>query len=240
MSDNVDTREIERFDALADHWWDPNGALKPLHDMNPVRLDYVDTRAGLDRKRVLDVGCGGGLLAEGMARRGADVLGIDLSAAALEAARAHARASELDIEYREISAEALAEDPTKRFDVVTCLELLEHVPDPAALVGACARLARPSGHVFFSTINRNPKAYLLAVVAAEYVLGWLPRGTHQWDRFVTPEDLARYAEAAGLAAPHFEGITYNPLQDVWSRSPDTSVNYLMSVTRPANSRVGNV
>jgi len=226
MSDNVDTREIERFDALADHWWDPNGALKPLHDMNPVRLDYVDTRAGLDRKRVLDVGCGGGLLAEGMARRGADVLGIDLSAAALEAARAHARASELDIEYREISAEALAEDPTKRFDVVTCLELLEHVPDPAALVGACARLAGPSGHVFFSTINRNPKAYLLAVVAAEYVLGWLPRGTHNYARFIKPSELDAWARPYGLALDALTGMHYDPLSQRWSLGAGVDVNYL--------------
>jgi 2-polyprenyl-6-hydroxyphenyl methylase/3-demethylubiquinone-9 3-methyltransferase len=224
---NVDSREIEHFDALASDWWDPNGPLKPLHDLNPLRLDYVDRRAGLASKRVLDVGCGGGLLAEAMAKRGADVLGIDLSEAALEAARAHAHESGVAIEYRPITAESLAAaTPVERFDVVTCLELLEHVPDPGVLIGACARLARPGGHVFFSTINRNPKAYLLAVVAAEYVLGWLPRGTHDYARFLKPSEIDTWARAHGLALADLTGMRYDPIGQRWSLGASVDVNYL--------------
>jgi 2-polyprenyl-6-hydroxyphenyl methylase / 3-demethylubiquinone-9 3-methyltransferase len=223
---NVDTSEIERFDALAAQWWDPNGALKPLHDMNPLRLDYVDARAQLAGKRVLDVGCGGGLLAEGMARRGAKVLGIDLSAAAIEAARAHASAGAVQIEYREVAIEALDASHERHFDVVTCLELLEHVPDPSSLIAGCARRVRPGGHLFFSTINRNPKAYLLAVVAAEYVLGWLPRGTHDYARFLKPSEIDAWARMQDLAIEDLSGMQYDPLTQRWSLSRNVDVNYL--------------
>ena len=234
MSDsNVDSREIDRFDALAARWWDPDGEMKPLHDMNPVRLDYIDTRAQLAGKRALDVGCGGGLLAEAMAERGAQVLGIDLATAALDVARAHAQHSGVAVEYREIAAEALAATDAARFDVVTCLELLEHVPDPGALVGACARLVRPGGHVFFSTINRNPKAWLLAVVAAEYVLGMLPRGTHDYARFLKPSEIDAWARAHGLELAALAGMHYDPLARRWSVGGNVDVNYLAHYRAPS-------
>jgi len=238
MSDqNVDTREIERFDALAAHWWYPDGELKPLHDMNPVRLDFIDERAQLAGKRVLDVGCGGGLLAEAMAARGARVLGIDLSAAALDVARAHAQQSGVVVEYRDVAAEALAATDAGRFDVVTCLELLEHVPDPAALVGACARLVRPGGNVFFSTINRNPKAWLLAVVAAEYVLGMLPRGTHDYARFLKPSEIDAWARAHRLDLVALAGMHYDPLARCWSVGGNVDVNYLAHYRAPFGDAV---
>jgi 2-polyprenyl-6-hydroxyphenyl methylase/3-demethylubiquinone-9 3-methyltransferase len=223
---NVDAREIERFGALAARWWDPNGEMRPLHDMNPARLDYVDARAQLAGKRVLDVGCGGGLLSEAMARRGAEVVGIDLSTSALDVARSHAQQSGVAVEYREAAAESVAATDARRFDVVTCLELLEHVPDPAALVGACARLVRPGGHVFFSTINRNPKAWLLAVVAAEYVLGMLPRGTHDYARFLRPSEVDAWARANGLELATLSGMHYDPLARRWSIGGNVDVNYL--------------
>jgi 2-polyprenyl-6-hydroxyphenyl methylase/3-demethylubiquinone-9 3-methyltransferase len=230
---NVDSREIGRFDALAERWWDPDGDMKPLHDMNPVRLDYIDTRAQLASKRVLDVGCGGGLLAEAMAARGAHVLGIDLATAALDVARAHAQQSGVAVEYREVAAEALAATDAGRFDVVTCLELLEHVPDAGALVGACARLVRPGGHVFFSTINRNPKAWLLAVVAAEYVLGLLPRGTHDYARFLKPSEIDAWARTHGLELAALAGMHYDPLARRWSVSGNVDVNYLAHYRAPS-------
>jgi 2-polyprenyl-6-hydroxyphenyl methylase/3-demethylubiquinone-9 3-methyltransferase len=234
MSDpNVDIREIGRFDALAARWWDPDGEMKPLHDMNPVRLDYIDARAQLAGKRVLDVGCGGGLLAEAMATRGATVLGIDLATAALDVARDHAQQSGVVVEYRECAAEALAATDTGRFDVVTCLELLEHVPDPGALVGACARLVRPGGHVFFSTINRNPKAWLLAVVAAEYVLGMLPRGTHDYARFLKPSEIDAWARAHNLELAALAGMHYDPLARRWSVGGNVDVNYLAHYRAPS-------
>jgi 2-polyprenyl-6-hydroxyphenyl methylase/3-demethylubiquinone-9 3-methyltransferase len=227
MTANVDRDEIERFDALAARWWDPHGAFKPLHDINPLRLDFVDARAGgLASRLVLDVGCGGGLLTEGMARRGARAIGIDLGPAALEAARAHAAEAGLAIEYREAAAESLADTEPRRYDVVTCMELLEHVPDPAQLVGACARLAKPGGHVFFSTINRNPKAYALAVVAAEYVLGLLPRGTHDYARFIRPSELDAWARFHGLALAELAGFHYSPLSTQWRIGGNVDVNYL--------------
>jgi 2-polyprenyl-6-hydroxyphenyl methylase / 3-demethylubiquinone-9 3-methyltransferase len=223
---NVDPREIARFDALAARWWDPRGEMKALHAINPLRLDYVDHRVALDGKRVLDVGCGGGLFAEGMARRGARVLGIDLSPAALEAARAHARGEGVAVDYAQIGAEALAATEARTYDVVTCLELLEHVPDPAALIAACARLARPGGQVIFSTLNRNAKAYLLAVVAAEYVLGLVPRGTHDYARFIKPSELDLWARAHGLTLIELTGMHYDPLALRWKLGTDVAVNYL--------------
>jgi 2-polyprenyl-6-hydroxyphenyl methylase / 3-demethylubiquinone-9 3-methyltransferase len=223
---NADPREIARFDALAARWWDPRGEMKALHAINPLRLDYVDRRAALAGKQVLDVGCGGGLLAEGMARRGAQVLGIDLSPAALEAARAHSRSEGVAVDYRETGAEALAAAAGPRYDVVTCLELLEHVPDPAALIGACARLLRPGGQIFFSTLNRNPKAYLLAVVAAEYLLGLVPRGTHDYARFIKPSELDAWARLHDLRLEELTGMRYDPLALRWTLGGNVDVNYL--------------
>lgn len=223
---NVDPGEVARFDALGEDWWDPNGPFRALHAINPLRLDYVDACAPLAGARVCDVGCGGGLLAEAMARRGATVLGIDLSAPALAAARAHAAAEGVDVEYREVAADALAAEIPGAFDTVTCMELLEHVPDPAALIGACARLVRPGGAVLFSTINRNPKAYALAIVAAEYVLGLVPRGTHDYARFIRPSELDAWARAHGLALAGLAGMRFDPLSAGWMLSRDVGVNYL--------------
>ena len=240
----LDPAERDRFAALASEWWDPGGKFRPLHQIGPARLTFLRDElvrhfqrpAGalrpLEGLRLLDVGCGGGLIAEPLARLAAVVTGLDPAPENIEAARQHASAQGLAIDYRTGRIEDLAEQGLS-YDAVICLEVVEHVPDVGAFLATCAGLVRPGGLMLLSTINRTLKAYALAIVGAEYVLGWLPRGTHQWDRFVTPEDLARYAEAAGLAAPHFEGITYNPLQDVWSRSSDTGVHYLMSATRPA-------
>ena len=232
MKTNVVPAEVERFDALAARWWDPRGAMRPLHEINALRLAWADGRAGLAGKRVLDVGCGGGLMAEGMATRGARVTGIDLADAALDAARAHAREAGLDVEYRQISAEALAETDAQSYDVVTCLELLEHVPDPEQLVGACARLAKPGGHVFFSTINRNPKAYALAVLAAEYMLGMLPRGTHDYARFIKPSELDGWARGHGLALAALAGLHYSALAGRWKLGSNVDVNYLAHYRAP--------
>jgi 2-polyprenyl-6-hydroxyphenyl methylase/3-demethylubiquinone-9 3-methyltransferase len=223
---NVDVSEVERFDAIAREWWDPHGPFAPLHVMNPVRLDYVDERAGLAGKRVLDVGCGGGLLAEAMALRGARVTGIDLGEAAIEAARAHAAESGVAVDYRREAVESVAEREPHAFDIVTCMELLEHVPDPDALVGGCARLVRPGGQVFFSTITRNPKSYLLAVVAAEYVLNLLPRGTHDYARFIRPSELDAWARHHALRLEDLTGMRYDPLARRCDRQRSVDVNYL--------------
>lgn len=232
---NVDPAEISKFDAVAPRWWDPDGEFRPLHDLNPARLDYIEARAGLAGRRVLDVGCGGGLLAEGMARRGARVLGIDLAAGALEVARLHALESGVGVEYREVAVEALAAAEPEAFDLVTCLEMLEHVPDPAAVLQAAARLARPGGDVVCSTINRNAKAFALAIVGAEYVLGLLPRGTHQYARLIRPSELARMARAAGLELLDLSGLEYNPVSRQARVSADTSVNYLAHFRRAART-----
>ena len=226
---NADPAELEKFSNLAHRWWDPAGEFKPLHDINPLRLDWIAQHATLDGARVLDVGCGGGILAEAMARRGAKVTGIDLSEKALRVAQLHLLESRLDIRYEKISIE----DFTGEFDVVTCMELLEHVPEPAAMVAACARLVRPGGQVFFSTINRNPKSYLFAVVGAEYVLGLLPKGTHDYQRFIKPSELSRWSRAAGLRVDELIGMTYNPVTRVYRLGADCDVNYLLRTTRDA-------
>lgn len=230
-SHNADQAELDKFSELAHRWWDPESEFKPLHDINPLRLDWIDREVGLVGKKVLDVGCGGGILAESMATRGALVTGIDLSDKALSVARLHLLESGQKVDYRKISAEELADGMPDAFDIVTCLEMLEHVPDPASTVRACARLVRPGGRVFFSTINRNPKAYLFAVVGAEYVLNLLPRGTHDYTRFIRPAELARYCRDAGLAGEEVIGMTYNPFSKTYALGADTDVNYLMRTRR---------
>jgi|SRR5687767_13185462 2-polyprenyl-6-hydroxyphenyl methylase/3-demethylubiquinone-9 3-methyltransferase len=232
---NVDPAEIAKFDAAAPRWWDPDGEFRPLHDLNPARLDYVEARAGLAGKQVLDVGCGGGLLAEGMALRGARVLGIDLAPEALAVARLHAAESGLGVEYRQVAVEELAESAPAGFDIVTCLEMLEHVPDPSAVVGALARLVRPGGHVILSTINRNAKAFALAIVGAEYVMRLLPMGTHRYARLIRPSELSRWARAAGLELGDLAGLEYDPFSRQARVSTDVSVNYLAHFRRPATA-----
>jgi 2-polyprenyl-6-hydroxyphenyl methylase/3-demethylubiquinone-9 3-methyltransferase len=228
---NADPAELDKFGELAHRWWDPNSEFKPLHDINPLRLDWIDNAAGLPGKRVLDVGCGGGLLSEGMATRGAEVTGIDLSERALGVARLHLLESGQKVDYRRIAAEQMAVETPGSFDIVTCLEMLEHVPDPASIVASCARLVKPGGRVFFSTINRNPKAYLFAVIGAEYLLQMLPKGTHDFARFIKPSELARWCKQSGLEPDELVGMTYNPLTGHYALGRDTGVNYLVSATR---------
>jgi 2-polyprenyl-6-hydroxyphenyl methylase/3-demethylubiquinone-9 3-methyltransferase len=228
---NADPAELAKFDAAAPRWWDPDGEFRPLHDLNPARLDYIERRAGLAGLTAVDVGCGGGLLSEGMARRGARVLGIDLAPEALAVARLHALEAAIPVEYRAIAVEALAESAPANYDLVTCLEMLEHVPDPSAIVVALARLVRPGGHVICSTINRNPKAFALAIVGAEYVMGLLPRGTHQYARLIRPSELSRWARAAGLELVELAGLEYDPFSRKARVSDDVSVNYLAHFRR---------
>jgi 2-polyprenyl-6-hydroxyphenyl methylase/3-demethylubiquinone-9 3-methyltransferase len=229
---NVDRAELEKFSALASRWWDPNSEFKPLHQINPLRLDWIDALARLADKRVVDVGCGGGILAESMARLGADVKGIDLAEKPLKVAQLHGLESGIRVDYEAISAEDLAAREPERFDVVTCMEMLEHVPDPAATIEACARMAKPGGWLFFSTINRNPKSFLFAIVGAEYVLRILPRGTHEYAKFIKPSELADAARDAGLDLHEMLGMTYNPITQVYALGRDTSVNYLMAYRKP--------
>ncbi len=230
---NVDHAEVNKFERLASRWWDPNSEFKPLHEINPLRLAFIDERAGLNGKEVLDVGCGGGILTESMAGLGAKVTGIDMGEAPLEVARLHLLESGLHVEYHRTSAEELAADMAGGFDVVTCMEMLEHVPDPASVVAACATLVKPGGHVFFSTINRNPKSYLFAIVGAEYVLRMLPRGTHDFAKFIRPSELNRWTRDAGLDTREITGMTYNPLTGVYRLHPrDVDVNYLVACGRP--------
>ncbi len=228
---NADQAELDKFSELAHHWWDPESEFKPLHDINPLRLDWIDRTAGLAGQKVLDVGCGGGILAESMATRGAVVTGIDLSDKALSVARLHLLETGQKVDYRKISAEELAAEMPGAFDIVTCLEMLEHVPDPASTVRACAQLVRPGGLVFCSTINRNPKSYLFAVVGAEYVLNLLPRGTHDYAKFIRPAELARYCRKAGMAVDEVIGMTYNPFSKTYALGANTDVNYLMRTRR---------
>lgn len=230
---NADPQELAKFGELAHRWWDPNSEFKPLHEINPLRLDWIESVLPLAGKKVIDVGCGGGLLSEGMAARGAAVTGIDLSEKPLGVARLHLFESGLNVDYQLISAEAMAEAHPGEFDAVTCLEMLEHVPDPASIVAACARLVKPGGQVFFSTLNRNPKSYLFAVVGAEYILNLLPRGTHDYAKFIKPAELSRQCRNAGLAVEEIRGMSYNPISKVYSLGQDSSVNYLMRTRREA-------
>ena len=230
---NADPQELAKFSELAHRWWDPSSEFKPLHEINPLRLGWIDGIAALKGKSVLDVGCGGGILAEAMAKLDARIKGIDLSEKALKVAMLHLLESRLDVNYEEISAEHLAEREPGQYDALTCMEMLEHVPDPASTVDACARLVKPGGHVFFSTINRNPKSYLFAVIGAEYVLRLLPRGTHEYAKFLKPSELARYCRAAGLTLKSVIGMSYNPLTKVYALNNDASVNYLMHCVRDA-------
>ena len=230
---NADPQELAKFSELAHRWWDPTSEFKPLHQINPLRLRWIDDTAGLKGKSVLDVGCGGGILAEAMAALGARVKGIDLSDKALKVALLHLFESRVEVSYDEISAEDLALREAGQYDALTCMEMLEHVPDPASTVSACAQLVKPGGDVFFSTINRNPKSYVLAVIGAEYILRLLPRGTHEYAKFLKPSELARYCRAAGLTLESVVGMSYNPLTKIYSLSQDVSVNYLMHCVRDA-------
>ena len=229
---NVDAQELSKFSELAHRWWDPESEFRPLHQINPLRLEWIDGLASLKGKRIVDVGCGGGILAESMARRASHVTGIDLAAKPLSVARLHAMESGVDnVDYREVAAEALATEQPGGFDVVTCMEMLEHVPDPASTVRACAAMAKPGGWVFFSTLNRNPKSFLFAIVGAEYVLGLLPKGTHEYARFIRPSELARHCRDAGLEVQGTRGMLYNPLTRRYWLDNDTSVNYLVACRR---------
>lgn len=231
---NADPQELAKFSDLAHRWWDLEGEFKPLHQINPLRLGWIDSLAPLAGRRALDVGCGGGVLSDAMARRGARVLGIDLSAKALKVAQLHAlEAGTAEVEYREVSAEDLAQELPAAFDTVTCMEMLEHVPDPKSVVDACAALVKPGGWAFFSTLNRNPKAFLFAIVGAEHVLDLLPKGTHEYARFIRPSELAQWCRDAGLELRATRGMTYNPITQRYALGDDTSVNYLVACSRPA-------
>lgn len=230
-STNVDPNEIRKFEELAWRWWDRDSEFKPLHDINPLRLNYVDDYAKLAGKKVIDVGCGGGILAESMALRGAQVTGIDMGETPLSVAQLHALESQVEVEYRQIRAEDMASEAEESFDVVTCMEMLEHVPDPASVIAACAQLVKPGGHVFFSTLNRNPKAFMLAIVGAEYMLNMLPKGTHEYGKFIRPSELESAARSVGLELRNISGMSYNPLFQSYRLSHDVDVNYLMHFTK---------
>ncbi|MFL0806806.1 MAG: bifunctional 2-polyprenyl-6-hydroxyphenol methylase/3-demethylubiquinol 3-O-methyltransferase UbiG [Oceanobacter sp.] len=233
---NVDASEIAKFEALASRWWDPESEFKPLHDINPLRCNYIDDLAHLAGKTVLDVGCGGGILSEAMAQRGAQVSGIDMGEAPLNVAKLHALESGLEINYRQIPVEQLAEEQPESFDTVTCLEMLEHVPDPASVIRACTRLVKPGGKVFFSTLNRNPKSYAFAIVGAEYLLRLLPAGTHDYAKFIKPSELSQWCRDAGLNVTDMTGMVYNPLTRIYKlKDNDVSVNYLMATEKPVNA-----
>ncbi|MDD5242339.1 MAG: bifunctional 2-polyprenyl-6-hydroxyphenol methylase/3-demethylubiquinol 3-O-methyltransferase UbiG [Sulfuricella sp.] len=224
---NADQQELDKFAQLAHRWWDPNSEFKPLHEINPLRLDYVDQAAGLSGKTVLDVGCGGGILAESMAARGAQVTGIDLGEKALKVAKLHLLESGQKVDYRLIAVEELAKQQPQQYDIITCMEMLEHVPEPASVVRACAELVKPGGHLFFSTLNRNPKSFLFAVIGAEYVLNLLPRGTHDYSKFLKPSELGGFCRAAGLNIDGITGMNYNPFSKTYALDADTSVNYMI-------------
>jgi 2-polyprenyl-6-hydroxyphenyl methylase/3-demethylubiquinone-9 3-methyltransferase len=229
---NADPLEIQKFSELAHRWWDPTSEFRPLHEINPLRLEWINARAPLSGKDVIDIGCGGGILTEAMARKGARVTGIDLSEKALKVADLHSLESGMQVRYELIAAEAMAAREAGKFDVVTCMEMLEHVPDPAAVVQAAASLVKPGGKVFFSTLNRNPKSYLFAIVGAEYVLRMLPKGTHDYAKFITPSELSQYVRDAALQVDSLKGLTYNPLTKFYALNQDTDVNYMMACSRP--------
>ena len=224
---NFDPQEIAKFEELASRWWDPDSEFKPLHEINPLRLEYIDRRASLKGKTVVDVGCGGGILAESMALKGANVLGIDMGKAPLSVASLHKLESGAELEYQQITAEELADNEAGKYDVVTCMEMLEHVPDPASVIAACSKLVKPDGHVFFSTINRNPKSYLFAIVGAEYIMQMLPKGTHEYSKFIKPSELESWARSADLHLRELTGMSYNLLSKKYSLGHDVDVNYLM-------------
>jgi 2-polyprenyl-6-hydroxyphenyl methylase/3-demethylubiquinone-9 3-methyltransferase len=225
---NADPIELEKFSQLAHKWWDPHSEFKPLHDINPLRLGYIDRYAGLSGKTVLDVGCGGGILSESMAGLGANVTGIDLADKSLQVAKLHLLESGKQVGYRKVAVEELAAEQPEHYDVVTCLEMLEHVPDPNSVIGACAKLVKPGGWVFLSTLNRNPKSYLLAVIGAEYILKMLPRGTHDYAKFIKPSELAQSCRNAGLSLDNIIGMSYNPLTQVYTLGSNTDVNYMIA------------
>jgi 2-polyprenyl-6-hydroxyphenyl methylase/3-demethylubiquinone-9 3-methyltransferase len=230
---NADPLELKKFSDLAHQWWDPTSEFRPLHEINPLRLNWINSLAPVSGMNVVDIGCGGGILSESMAKFGADVTGIDLSEKALKVADLHSLETGVRVRYELIAAEALAEREAGKFDIVTCMEMLEHVPDPSAIVAACAKLVKPGGHVFFSTINRNPKAYLHAVIGAEYVLRLLPKGTHDYAKFITPAELSQFARQAGLTVNSLKGMGFNPLTKIYSLNQDASVNYLVACTKSA-------
>ena len=232
-SDNVDAAEIAKFEALATRWWDPESEFKPLHDFNPLRSNWIDKHSPVAEKSLLDIGCGGGILSEAMAHRGAEVSGIDMGKTPLQIARLHSVESGLSIDYQLSTAEQLADESPNSFDIVTCLEMLEHVPDPASVVDACARLVKPGGDLYFSTINRNPKSFLFAIVGAEYVLNLLPKGTHNYGNLIRPSELSNWIRAAGLQVNHMTGLVYNPFTKTYRLHPnDVSVNYMIHASRP--------
>jgi 2-polyprenyl-6-hydroxyphenyl methylase/3-demethylubiquinone-9 3-methyltransferase len=231
QTSNADPRELEKFSQLAHRWWDPNSEFKPLHDINPLRLKWIESLASLAGKRVLDVGCGGGILTEAMAASGAEVTGIDLGDKPLKVAQIHLLESKLRVAYRKVAVEALAQEQPASFDVVTCMEVLEHVPDPGSQVAACAALLKPGGHAFFATINRNAKSFLFAIVGAEYVLNLLPRGTHEYAKLIKPSELSAMCRHASLGVEHITGMTYNPLTKVYALGADTGVNYILHARR---------
>lgn len=230
---NADPAEIQKFSELAHRWWDPSSEFRPLHEINPLRLEWINQRIPLAGKNVIDVGCGGGILAESMAKKGATVTGIDLSEKALKVADLHSLESGVQVRYKMIAAEEMAEAEAGQFDVVTCMEMLEHVPDPASIIRACTKLVKPGGHVFFSTLNRNPKSYLFAIIGAEYVLQMLPKGTHDYAKFITPAELSQDIRNAGLELKMMKGLGYNPFTKMYSLNNNTSVNYMVACVRPA-------
>ena len=234
---NIDPSEIAKFEALAHRWWDTHGEFKPLHEINPLRANYIDLNSPVAEKKLLDVGCGGGILCEAMAHRGASVKGIDMGEAPLSVAKLHKLESGVDVDYHQSTAEDMADQEPEQYDIVTCLEMLEHVPDPGSVIQACARLAKPGGDLYFSTINRNPKSYLFSVIGAEYLLRLLPKGTHEYEKFIKPSELAQWIRAAGLELKDITGMTYNPLTKRYRLNPDdVDVNYLMHVKKPAKSQ----
>jgi 2-polyprenyl-6-hydroxyphenyl methylase/3-demethylubiquinone-9 3-methyltransferase len=234
---NIDPAEIKKFEDLASRWWDKQGEFKPLHEMNPLRLNFINSGSALEAKTVCDIGCGGGILTESIAKCGAITTGIDMGKAPLSVARLHALESELDIDYQQITAEEFAHHNPGKFDVITCMEMLEHVPDPASIINACATLLKPGGSVYFSTINRNPKSYALAIFGAEYVMKMLPRGTHDYAKFIKPSELDQWARSCGLELIDLKGVSYNPFTGLFSQSQDVDVNYMVHYRRPLTSQV---